>query len=76
MEPGTHTLGELFDQLGLASDEASIEAFIHDHRPLEASVRLDRAPFWNAAQQAFLRQQLELDGDWSELIDSLDTRFR
>ena len=32
METGIHTMSDLFDQLGLPSDEASMTTFIATHR--------------------------------------------
>ncbi|ARU03874.1 hypothetical protein CCO03_03530 [Comamonas serinivorans] len=72
MTEGFHHFSDLFDQLGLASDSASIVAFITRHRPLPADLALADAPFWNAAQADFLRQQLAADADWAEKVDALN----
>lgn len=71
-----HHMPDLFDQLGLDSDEKAIRRFIRSHRPIAADSRLADAPFWNDAQAAFLRQQLHADSDWSTLIDSLSASLR
>ena len=41
MESSFHRFPELFAQLGLAHDAASIKSFIAEHAPLKGSVRLD-----------------------------------
>jgi len=76
LDTTTHDLTTLFDQLGLASDASSIDAFIGTHRPLAARVRLVEAPFWNAGQRAFLDEALSDDSDWAERVDELDARLR
>lgn len=76
MEQPVHTLSELFKQLGLPDDNDSIERFIEEHRPLPESVRLADAGFWNESQQRFLREELEEDADWAELVDTLNNRLR
>lgn len=76
MDHAIHTLSELFRQLGLASDATSIAEFIARHRPLDSAIALADAPFWNPAQQDFLRQQIAADADWSEWVDDLDVRLR
>lgn len=76
MDTTTHDLTTLFEQLGLAGDTSSIDAFIETHRPLAARVRLAEAPFWNDGQSAFLDEALNEDSDWAELVDQLDVRLR
>lgn len=76
MEPAIHRLSDLFRQLGLPEDHASIERFILQHRPLASDVALAEAPFWCQAQAEFLRQELVEDADWAELVDQLNTRLR
>ena len=72
MNPGFHHFSELFAQLGLASDDAGIAAFIAQHRPLPADTLLADAAFWTPAQAALLREQLRQDADWAEIIDQLN----
>ncbi|MDX5435077.1 MAG: DUF2789 domain-containing protein, partial [Halomonas sp.] len=67
---------ELFEQLGLPADEASIKAFIERHAPLPPTMALYEAPFWNHAQAEFLEAALEEDADWAEVVDHLDTSLR
>lgn len=76
MEPPIHRLGELFRQLGLPDDEASMRAFIETHAPLPDSVALPEAPWWTPAQAQLLREALSEDADWAELVDQLDARLR
>jgi hypothetical protein len=71
-----HHFHQLFEQLGLANDAEGISQFIHQHTPLSAEIRLADAPFWNAAQAAFLREALLQDADWAELVDQLNLAFR
>lgn len=71
MEPSIHQLGDLFRQLGLPDDPASIESFIAAHRPLPAGVALADASFWTPSQAQFLREELSDDADWAEVVDSL-----
>jgi hypothetical protein len=76
MQAGSHhTLQELFAQLGLPDDEASIEAFLRAHRPLPDAAHLPEAEFWSDAQRDFLKEQLKEDGDWAIVIDELNTRL-
>lgn len=71
-----HTMSALFDQLGLPSAPAAIEAFIAAHRPLDDAVRLYQAPFWSKAQSDFLRDEILEDADWAMVIDELDSDLR
>lgn len=71
MELPNHTLGNLFEQLGLPSDAASIEAFVTSHRPLPDGMALADAPFWSASQAQFLREEINEDADWAEVVDTL-----
>ena len=57
MEQTVHPFSELFAQLGLPDDEASIRAFIAEHGPLPADMRLEEAPFWSDAQAQLLREE-------------------
>ncbi|MFZ4536182.1 DUF2789 domain-containing protein [Propionivibrio sp.] len=71
MENAIHKLGDLFRQLGLPDDPASIEDFITCHRPLPPEVHVAEAAFWTPSQALFLRDQINDDADWAELVDSL-----
>lgn len=71
MEPAFHRMADLFRQLGLPDDSASIQAFVARHRPLPAGVALADAPFWSPSQARLLREKLAEDADWAELVDQL-----
>ncbi|MCB1888868.1 MAG: DUF2789 domain-containing protein [Rhodocyclaceae bacterium] len=72
MEQPIHSMSNLFAQLGLPSDTASIARFIEHHRPLPESMRLSEAPFWSPAQASFLREEIQEDADWAPVIDELN----
>jgi len=71
MESPFHRLPDLFRQLGLPDDRASMERFIARHRPLAANTALCDAPFWTPSQAQFLREKVAEDADWAELVDRL-----
>jgi hypothetical protein len=75
MDTNQHTLSNLFAQLGLPSAPDAIEEFISRHRPLGNEVALYRAPFWTAAQRAFLKEEIIEDADWAPVIDDLNNRL-
>ena len=75
MDTAKHDINTLFAQLGLPNSESQIDEFIASHK-LEDTTLLQNAPFWDEAQQHFLAESLEQDGDWSEIIDELDVRIR
>ncbi|HEY8118129.1 MAG TPA: DUF2789 domain-containing protein [Methylophilaceae bacterium] len=72
MENQMHSLSNLFAQLGLPNEPAAIKGFIKTHSPLQPGVVLCDAPFWTAAQAAFLRDEMLNDADWAEVIDELN----
>ena len=75
MDTSNHTMQTLFAQLGLSSNETSIENFIHNnHLPL--NIPLESAAFWNAGQAQFIRESIALDADWAEVVDHLDAMLR
>ncbi|MDR3410518.1 MAG: DUF2789 domain-containing protein [Formivibrio sp.] len=76
METQIHALSDLFRQLGLSDEGSSIEQFIAKHRPLPKEVALTDAAFWTPVQAQFLREEISMDADWAEIIDSLDARLR
>jgi hypothetical protein len=75
MQAQMHTMSNLFAQLGLPADEPAIESFIASHRPLASGTALYRAPFWNASQRAFLKEEIIEDADWAGVIDELNERL-
>ena len=76
MDKPIHRFHELFAQLGLPNDEQSIEQFLAMHAALPADVDLPDAPFWTAAQAAFLREEKREDADWAILVDRLNLALR
>jgi hypothetical protein len=76
MEPLIHRFHELFAQLGLPNGTQDIERFIQTHAPLPMHVPLPEAPFWTPAQASFLREALQADADWVELVEQLDAALR
>lgn len=76
METSFHSLNDLFDQLGLASSPESIDQFIKKYSPLNSTVVLEDANFWNPYQRQFLRDELQKDADWAEPIDLLNSQLR
>jgi hypothetical protein len=75
MEANLHTMNNLFAQLGLPDDPASIDGFIAAHHPLGEGVPLYRAPFWSATQRTFLKEEIIEDADWAGVIDELNSRL-
>lgn len=64
------TLKLLFDQLGLDSDQASIDQFVESHQLLKG-VMMHEADFWNDSQRDFIASHWRKDDDWSLVIDEL-----
>jgi len=71
MEMSIHSMSTLFDQLGLRSDPASIDAFIGSHM-LPEGMEVSDAPFWTPAQAALLREEILGDADWAAVVDQLN----
>ncbi|HHF2937842.1 MULTISPECIES: DUF2789 domain-containing protein [Vibrio] len=76
MEMHQHGMAELFQQLGLGSSPQEIKDFINEHRHKRASAPLYEASFWTSSQATFLKQAIEEDADWAELVDQLDVMLR
>lgn len=76
MQPPIHSLPALFKQLGLPSEPRDIEAFVSSHGPLKAEIALADAFFWTPAQAAFLREKIQEDADWAEIVDQLNLMLR
>lgn len=64
------TLKLLFDQLGLDSDQASMDQFVAAHQ-LAKGVMMHEADFWNDSQRDFIVSHWRKDDDWSLVIDEL-----
>lgn len=76
MQTPVHVFTDLFEQLGLPSDAEAIKRFIETKRPLAHDLALADAPFWNPGQASFIREELQRDADWAELVDQLDAALR
>ena len=74
METQAHNLSTLFEQLGLPSDGASIDAFIDDHQ-LAPEVKVSEAPFWKDTQATFLKESIQQDGPEAIWVDELNERL-
>ena len=72
MQMSTPTMHDLFAQLGLPNEEEDVQAFVAKHRPLPQDVSLADASFWTPAQASFLREQLNRDAEWAEVVDQLN----
>ena len=72
MESTVHPFSELFAQLGLADDNASIQQFIATHSPIPNDMRLEDAPFWSTAQSQLVREERRDDADWAMVVDRLN----
>ena len=75
MDTSSHTMQTLFEQLGLSSDEVAIENFIFNNH-LKDNMPLDHAACWSASQAQFIREALDQDSDWCEIVDQLDALLR
>lgn len=75
MEMSQPELSDLFNQLGLLSDEKNMAQFIRSH-VLGKGQSLLEAPWWSPQQAAFLAEALEDDADWSGVVDTLATLLR
>lgn len=64
------TLKLLFDQLGLNSDQASIDQFVETHQ-LPKDVMMHEASYWNDSQREFIASHWRKDDEWSLVIDEL-----
>lgn len=68
------SMDELFMQLGLESDNQSIDNFIRTHQ-LADGVRISDAPFWSDAQRQFIVEQFTADAAWILIIDQLNEQL-
>lgn len=75
MDTSQHNLSTLFQQLGLPASGDEIDQFLSIHS-LKPEARLTEADFWSESQAAFLRDAVEDDSDWAEIVDELDARLR
>ncbi len=71
MQIDTPTLSTLFEQLGLDSDQPSIDEFVSKNT-LPEDVKLVDAPFWTEQQARFLKAEMHEDADWAPVVDELN----
>ncbi|WP_295899346.1 DUF2789 family protein [uncultured Vibrio sp.] len=72
MEMHQHSIPDLFKQLGLGSSKAEIQNFVAEHNGMVAGAVLYEAPFWSTSQSQFLKEAIEEDADWAEVVGQLD----
>lgn len=75
MDTSTHDISTLFEQLGLDGSQSGVTDFVKVHT-IPDNMTIDQASFWTDSQRSFLRDSLEVDGDWSETVDQLDAMLR
>jgi len=75
MDRSIHNMNTLFEQLGLPSNNPAIDQFIRTHTLFSQEIKLDEATFWNDSQANFIKECLDSDSDWSEIVDELNTRL-
>ena len=61
----------LFEQLGLDSNEEAIQKFIETHQ-LDADTLIVDAPYWSVGQKQFLAEKIKSDGEWALVVDQLN----
>lgn len=71
-----HNLNNLFAQLGLPNDDASIKEFIASHRITAHDMDLHQAPWWTPGQAEFLKTAIDEDADWAMIVDELSELLR
>lgn len=76
MEMFHHRFSELFNQLGLPNDTESIRKFIQHHSPLNSAIKLEDAKCWTPGQASLLKEALQQDADWAEVVDQLNIALR
>lgn len=72
MQAGYHSVEDLFGQLGLPNDEASIKQFVEKNKTTDDSQTLESMPVWSESQKQFLLEARSDDAEWSEPVDVLD----
>lgn len=76
MDSSIHNLNSLFAQLGLDSSNEGIETFIRSMEPIPKNLPLFQAEIWTESQAEFLKEAIDEDADWAEVVDHLDTMLR
>lgn len=76
-----YTMCTLFERLGLPNGTRDVDIFFETHR-LRPNLSLQDAPFWTEAQQKFLQEVQDCNGQqttppaWGELVVELYARLR
>lgn len=76
MDRSSHNIAGLFAQLGLKNSNEDIEFFIAANRGIPKEQALVDANFWSKGQAQFIQEAIQLDSDWSEVVDTLDALLR
>lgn len=76
MRGNVNTLSDLFRQLGLPSDPASIADFIARHEGACRHCALPHAPIWTESQRTFLQEAIAQDADWAMPAETLTSLLR
>lgn len=76
MDKAIHHFSDLFAQLGLPNDAASIADYVTRHQAISAFMRLPDAPNWTPTQSQFLKESLLQDSDWTGLVDQLSVALQ
>jgi hypothetical protein len=75
MDTSSHSMKNLFAQLGLSNSDTSIDNFFQNNH-LPPDIPLANAAFWSAGQAQFIREAIVEDADWAEVVDHLDAQLR
>lgn len=71
MEEPIHSMESLFHQLGLNTKDEAVANFIDKNAPLPNGVKIYEANFWSDSQASCLKQMIDEDADWAEIVDQL-----
>lgn len=75
MHTSAISMPQLFAQLGLEHSNLAIARFIKHHH-LPENTPLQAADFWTQSQRQFIKDSLQQDSDWCEIVDQLNVRLR
>lgn len=76
MEAPIHSMGSLFNQLGLDRADEAIKDFIDNNAPIPNKIKLHEADFWTESQSLCLEKMIDEDADWAEIADRLSVLLR
>lgn len=76
MRSNVNTLSDLFKQLGLPDDPASIRDFICRHQGACRDCALPQASIWTDNQKIFLQEAIAQDADWAQPAETLTSLLR